>query len=107
MQAQTLETLKTAGFNKIRMGVFPKDYPITPTNRFTPQPERRRRQGGFRSSEPVMFRHFERQVAALCALGIEADIIMFHYDRWGYADMSAESRTSLYRLSRGTPCRLS
>ena len=28
LQAQTLETLKAARFNKIRMGVFPKDYPF-------------------------------------------------------------------------------
>ena len=27
MQTQTLETLKKSRFNKIRMGVFPKDYP--------------------------------------------------------------------------------
>ena len=32
---QTLKTLEEAPFNKIRMGVFPKDYISTPTSRFT------------------------------------------------------------------------
>ena len=40
----------------------------------------------FDRPNPVAFRHFEKQVAALRELGIEADIIIFHpYDRWGYA----------------------
>ncbi|ALN75112.1 DUF5060 domain-containing protein [Aureimonas sp. AU20] len=92
MQAQTLETLKQARFNKIRMGVFPKDYPYN-----TNEPLHRCFETGADGSQdfdrfnPAHFRHFERQVAALCDLGIEADIILFHpYDRWGYSDMSAE-----------------
>jgi len=92
MQAQTLETLKTAGFNKIRMGVFPKDYPYNTNEPLYPSFENGADgKEDFDRPNPVMFRHFEQQVAALCELGIEADIIMFHpYDRWGYADMSAE-----------------
>ncbi len=36
--------------------------------------------------------HFEQRVADLLALGIEADIILFHpYDRWGFIDMDAAS----------------
>ncbi|WHA43357.1 DUF5060 domain-containing protein [Agrobacterium larrymoorei] len=92
MQAQTLETLQKTRFNKIRMGVFPKDYPYN-----TNEPLHACFEKGadgkedFDRPNPQLFRHFERQVAALCELGIEADIIMFHpYDRWGYADMSAE-----------------
>jgi hypothetical protein len=92
MQAQTLETLKNARFNKIRMGLFPKDYPYNTNEPLYPSFETGADgKQDFDRPNPVMFRHFERQVAALCALGIEADIIMFHpYDRWGYADMSAE-----------------
>lgn len=92
MQAQTLETLQKTRFNKIRMGVFPKDYPYN-----TNEPLHGCFEKGadgkedFDRPNPQLFRHFERQVAALCELGIEADIIMFHpYDRWGYADMSAD-----------------
>ncbi|NTG50945.1 DUF5060 domain-containing protein [Agrobacterium rhizogenes] len=92
MQAQTLETLKNARFNKIRMGVFPKDYPYNVNEPLYPCFEKGADgKEDFDRPNPVLFQHFEKQVAALCALGIEADIIMFHpYDRWGYADMSAE-----------------
>jgi hypothetical protein len=92
MQAQTLETLKTARFNKIRMGLFPKDYPYNTNEPLYPCFETGADgKEDFDRPNPVLFQHFDKQVAALCALGIEADIIMFHpYDRWGYADMSAE-----------------
>ncbi|WFU11526.1 DUF5060 domain-containing protein (plasmid) [Rhizobium sp. CB3090] len=92
MQAQTLETLKKSRFNKIRMGVFPKDYPYNVNEPLYPCFEKGADgKEDFDRPNPVLFRHFEKQVAALCELGIEADIIMFHpYDRWGYADMSAE-----------------
>ncbi|MBM7047419.1 DUF5060 domain-containing protein [Rhizobium lusitanum] len=92
MQAQTLETLKKAHFNKIRMGVFPKDYPYNVNEPLYPCFEKGADGNeDFDRPNPILFRHFEKQVAALCNLGIEADIIIFHpYDRWGYADMSAE-----------------
>ncbi|BCG74118.1 hypothetical protein MesoLj113a_52760 [Mesorhizobium sp. 113-1-2] len=91
MQAETLATLKNARFNKLRMGVFPKDYPFN-TNAalhaiFEARPDGKK---DFDRPNPVAFRHFEAQVGALRDLGIEADIIIFHpYDRWGYANMSA------------------
>jgi hypothetical protein len=45
----------------------------------------------FDRPNPIAFRHFETQVAALGAMGVEADVIIFHpYDRWGYCAMSAE-----------------
>lgn len=92
MQQQTLETLKKSKFNKIRMGVFPKDYPYNVNEPLYACFEKGADgKEDFDRPNPVLFRHFEKQVAALCDLGIEADIIIFHpYDRWGYADMSAE-----------------
>ena len=92
LQAETLATLQAARFNKIRMGVFPKDYPFN-TNEplqpvFMPAAD-----GTIDFDRPnfAAFRHFETQVAALRDLGIEADVIIFHpYDRWGYSNMSAE-----------------
>lgn len=92
LQQETLETLGYAGFNKIRMGVFPKDYPFN-TNEalfdvFLVGPDGKR---DFDRPNPEAFRHFESQVGKLRDMGIEADIIIFHpYDRWGYCDMSAE-----------------
>ncbi|MBZ9791028.1 DUF5060 domain-containing protein [Rhizobium sp. 3T7] len=92
MQQQTLETLKKTKFNKIRMGVFPKDYPYNVNEPLYACFEKGADgKEDFDRPNPVLFQHFDSRVAALCELGIEADIIIFHpYDRWGYADMSAE-----------------
>lgn len=92
LQDETLTTLATAGFNKVRMAVFPKDYPFNENEPLHPifLPNR---DGAldFDRPNPAAFRHFEAQVARLMELGIEADVILFHpYDRWGYATMSRE-----------------
>jgi len=91
MQAETLETLKGAKFNKLRMGVFPKHY-IFNQNEPLYDVYERGPDGKLDFDRPsvVAFRQFETQVGALRDLGIEADIIVFHpYDRWGYCDMPA------------------
>jgi hypothetical protein len=91
-QAKTLATLQQTRFNKLRMGVFPKDYPYN-TNPPLFDIYARKADGtlDFDRPNPEAFRHFEKQVAALGELGIEADIIIFHpYDRWGYSEMSEE-----------------
>ena len=92
MQVQTLATLKGTRFNKIRMGVFPKDYPYN-TNEALFDIYQKDASGkfDFDRPNPEAFRHFETQVGALRDMGVEADIIIFHpYDRWGYSGMSAE-----------------
>ncbi|HVY50661.1 MAG TPA: DUF5060 domain-containing protein [Devosia sp.] len=92
LQEETLATLGRARFNKIRMAVFPKDYPFN-TNEplhwvFEPGADGK---ADFDRPNAVAFRHFETQVGRLRDMGIEADIIIFHpYDRWGYSNMSAE-----------------
>ena len=92
MQRQTLETMRTSGFNKLRMAVFPKHY-IFNENEPLYDVYERRDDGELDFDRPnvVAFRHFETQVAALGNIGIEADVIIFHpYDRWGYCAMSAD-----------------
>ncbi len=91
LQATTLKTLAETRFNKMRMSVFPKDYPFNVNEPLYDIFERDEEgELDFDRPNPVAFRHFETQVAALRDLGIEADIIVFHpYDRWGYCDMSA------------------
>jgi hypothetical protein len=92
LQAETLASLKGARFNKMRMGVFPKDYPFN-TNEPLYDMYEVDAEGELDFDRPnaEAFRHFENQVGALRDLGIEADIIIFHpYDRWGYCDMSPE-----------------
>lgn len=92
VQEQTLKTLAKTDFNKIRMSVFPKDYPFNTNealfNMFMPTPD-----GGmdFDRPNPEAFRHLEKCIIQLGKMGIQADLILFHpYDRWGYATMTEE-----------------
>ncbi len=91
LEEQTLETLGTAGFNKLRMCVFPKDY-IFNKNEPEYYPFAKSGDGwDFSRYDIDFFHHLEKRVAELGALGIEADIILFHpYDRWGFAKMALE-----------------
>lgn len=93
LQEQTLETLRESAFNKIRFCVFPKHYDYNHNEPFCYPFEGSRESGwDFTRFNPVYFRHLERRIADLQALGIEADIIMLHpYDRWGFSDMGAEN----------------
>ena len=93
MEEQTLATLRSAPFNKLRMCVFPKHYAY---NRNEPEyyPFLRDASGknDYSRFDPGFWRHFEKRVGDLLTLGIQADIIIFHpYDRWGYAKMDAET----------------
>lgn len=93
LEEQTLETLKSAPFNKMRMCVFPKSYLY---NRNEPPlyPFEKTEDGqwDFTRFNPAFFRHLERRIADLGRLGIEADLILFHpYDRWGFAEMPADA----------------
>ena len=111
LEEQTLATLRDGPFNKLRMCVFPKNYLFNENEpQFYPFPclsrgsstwdlgKLRRGEASrgwsfdFSRFDPAFFQHFERRVADLMALGIEADIILFHpYDRWGFATMDAET----------------
>jgi hypothetical protein len=111
LEKQTLATLSSAPFNKLRMCLFPKHflfnenepprYPFPCLSRGEShwdvgQLVRGEASRGwsfdFSRFDPAFFRHFEQRVADLMALGIEADLILFHpYDRWGFATMDAET----------------
>ena len=94
MQQQTLKTLATAPFNKLRMCVFPKRYqwsthepPLFP---FVGTPPRDWDRSRF---NPAFFQALERRVLDLQKLGIEADLILFHpYDggHWGFDRMTPD-----------------
>jgi len=93
MEARTLETLKNAPFNKMRMCVFPKAYAYNQN-----EPEYYAYQGkplkdwDFKRFNPAFWQHFEKRVRQLRQMGIEADIIIFHpYDRWGFKSMGHEN----------------
>jgi hypothetical protein len=100
MEQQTLTTLASAPFNKIRMCVFPKSYEFNhnepelyPVPRPPPPPPPHPPGGDpLTRFNPAFFAHFEQLLSRLRDLNIEADIILFHpYDRWGYASMPAEA----------------
>jgi hypothetical protein len=98
LQEQTLKTLATGPFNKIRFCIFPKRYqwntnepilyPFESKDGFATKTN-----WNFTQFNPKYFQHIERRVADLQKLGIEADIILFHpYDEghWGFDRMPAE-----------------
>ena len=95
LQEQTLKTLATAPFNKMRMCVFPKRYQWN-TNEpiLYPFPgELPSKNWDFTRFNVKYLQHLEQRVADLQKLGIEADIILFHpYDsgHWGFDRMPAE-----------------
>ncbi len=100
LQEMTLNTLKNAGFNKIRMCVFPKNYELVKE-----EPElypflikgtakdsagNDKKIWDFERFNPAFFQHLEKRIDDLRQLGIEADLILFHpYDkgRWGFDAM--------------------
>lgn len=85
--AQTLATLKAAPFNKMRMLVTP-NVPSIATNPFVRTGDGLRDWDATRI-DPDYFRRYEDRIIRLGALGIEADIILYHpYDeKRGYNDM--------------------
>ena len=111
LEEQTLASLSSAPFNKLRMCVFPKHflyneneppfYPFPCLSRGSStwnvdQLVRGEASRGwsfdFSRFEPAFFRHLEQRVVELMVLGIEADIILFHpYDRWGFATMDVQT----------------
>lgn len=102
-QEQTLATLKESGFNKVRMCVFPKNYPLVKDEPllfpFELKGKGKDQEGNdtydwdFERFDPAFFQHLEKRIDQLNDLGIESDLIIFHpYDkgRWGFDEMSNE-----------------
>jgi hypothetical protein len=92
LEEQTLQTLRKAPFNKMRMCVFPKSYDYNRNEPvYYPFPRDAQGRNDLSQFDPAFFRHQEKRIQDLEAMGIEADLILFHpYDRWGYANLPAE-----------------
>jgi len=92
LEEQTLETLRSSPFNKIRMCVFPKSYAYNANEPvYYPFPRDEAGKNDLTRFNPEFYRHLEKRIGELEALGIEADLILFHpYDRWGYAALPAD-----------------
>jgi len=124
LQRQTLRTLAESPFNKVRMCVFPKHYRYNEREPdLYPYPLRRigssawhLEDGGIDAGwdfdwdrfAPAFFRHLERRIVDLAALGIEADVILFHpHDRWGFSRRTPDQdeRYLRYLMARLAPHR--
>ncbi|QJD88233.1 DUF5605 domain-containing protein [Cohnella herbarum] len=94
LEELTLQTLKSAPFNKMRMCVFPKRYLYNNNDpALYPFDGSKEEVWDFTRFNPDFFRHLEKRVDDLRNLGIEADIILFHpYDnaRWGFDKMGMD-----------------
>jgi len=92
LEEQTLQTLRSAPFNKMRMCIFPKSYAYNNNEPvYYPFPRDASGRNDETRFNPEFFRHIEKRIRDLEGLGIEADLILFHpYDRWGYSSLPAE-----------------
>ncbi|WP_438482581.1 DUF5060 domain-containing protein [Oleiharenicola lentus] len=96
MEEETLKTLATAPFNKVRMLVFPQAHGVKfmPVERW-PYVGKAPRDWDYTRFNPDFFQHLEKRVGQLRDLGIECDLILFHpYDddeEWGFETMSTEA----------------
>jgi len=99
LENATLETLRTAPFNKVRMCLLPK--PVLDIELFAlPFPRDASGTNDFTRFDPAYFQHIEKGVQELLQLGIEADLILFHpYDIWGYEAMPLEDADRYLRYS--------
>ncbi len=99
LEEQTLATLRAAPFNKLRMCIFPKSYDYNHNEpAYYPLPRDFAGANDFTRFNPAFFRHLEKRILDLQALGIEADLILFHpYDRWGYSAMPADANDRYLR----------
>jgi len=99
IQEQTIATLKTAPFNKIRMCVFPKFYRYgNDTEPWMLPFDRIDSVNNFTQPNYPFFQNFDHRVAQLMKIGIQADVILFHpYDRWGYSAMGKEMNEKYVR----------
>lgn len=98
-QRETLAALERSPFNKIRMCVFPKWYAYNSAepDRF-PFPGSREAGFDLDRFDPSFFAKLEQRIRELAALGIEADLILFHpYDKGHYGfDRMDASRDEAY-----------
>ena len=103
---ETMETLRTAPFNKLRFCVFPKSYEYN-HNEPEEYPFHKDATGNWNVHRPnhAFWRRLEVAVGQLSDMEIQSDLILFHaYDRWGFSKMTREQnevylRYALRRLS--------
>jgi len=103
---QTIETLKSSPFNKVRLLVIPpyKDRYVEGPNKLDcfPFVGSSKENWDFSRFNPEFFQRLEKCIAQLRDIGIEADVILFRpYDKgkWGFDTMSAETNDRYVRYA--------
>ncbi len=82
---QTMDTLKTAPFNKIRVCVFPKSAEYNQNDPEYYAFEKTDGRWDVRKPCRIFWDRLEQRIRELDELGIQCDLILFHpYDRWGF-----------------------
>jgi hypothetical protein len=99
IQEKTIETLRSAPFNKIRMCVFPKSYSYgNDTEPWTLPFLKVDSVNDLTQPNYEFFQNFDNRVTQLLEMGIQADVILFHpYDKWGYSQMGKEMNEKYVR----------
>lgn len=92
VQEETLRTLKSSPFNKVRMCIFPKYYTYNTEDPAAYAFAGNETEGfDFGQFSNDFFENLEHRISQLDELGIEADIILLHpYDKWGFSKMTRE-----------------
>ena len=89
---QTVNTLSSSPFNKVRHCIFPKHYDYN-HNEPVFYPFEKKKDGSLDVHHPCFgyWDHLESIIFQLQKMGIESDIILFHaYDRWRFSSLSME-----------------
>jgi hypothetical protein len=118
LDRMTLEDLKSAGFNKVRMCLLPKSLmrrqPLAmPFEKIGPAVAATGQEGeesvkiedrfNLARPNPFYFQNVERRIQDLMGVGVEADVILFHpYDARGFSAMGeeADDRYLRYAVAR-------
>ncbi|MFC3812255.1 DUF5060 domain-containing protein [Lacihabitans lacunae] len=104
IQEQTIKTLEKAPFNKMRMCVFPKNYRFgNDTEPWMLAYKKVDDKNDPTQPNYEFFQNFDHRVEQLLAMGIQADVILFHpYDILGYFLMGKEmnEKYTRYMIAR-------
>jgi hypothetical protein len=85
-EGDTLKSLRSTGFNKVRMCLLPK--PLGHPLFALPFAVNADGSNDLSRLNPTYFQHVEKRILDLGRIGIQADVILFHpYDAWGYKSM--------------------
>lgn len=99
LEKETLQTLQTSSFNKIRFCVFSKSYEFN-ENEHREFAFCKDAEGNWDVDHPnyKFWNHLEEVISQLQEMDIESDLILFHpYDRWGFSKLAPEQNETYLR----------